>query len=908
MKLDAIKRIGLITVIAVLAVGLIATSPSVANENQIYDETPTEEELKEKTAYLHNETFEEDAMTMNTTIGEERYMTDWTYAEVRHDWYLDPPFAGDFRLEGEITIYTWIDISDVEGHTNVLDLHMYLYEDDSDEHFAHGYEEYDEARTVFNEYSVSTDIEGHNISAGSRLRVEFVIEASENYRKRLAFGDSEFPSRLEISTPTYIDTETLTPRDSDYEERYTFPIDPEDEDTIIHFNTSITDPFGGYDVKGVYLTVENSEETIFYREDMLLMEGNDTSYRLNYTYTWDYTGVPEGEYNVRVSAVDNTGYNYRYPDNPGDETYGGHLQSLEETIWIGAEWYSVNLRTIDSLNETIERAEVQVLRTLEDKIVVDTEGLTDDEGITNLSMRGGENLVRVQWQDVVVFNETVDVFEDVPREEPLNLSCEVYTPTYRVVDVANEPIENVNLHIAHPNGTTLRRITRNNGEVEAPQLPAGEYSVRSEWLTKVVNETTHGLTYNEMVEIEASVHYLEMQVHDEREKPVSDVHLTFRYDDTERVANAAITDMNGNATLRLPGTSDFTYDIESRWRGVSVGTFENKELTESRTEELPLEIYYIDIQAVDSVQDSHEGLNEAELRVYNEQIGSLANTADLDSNGKGEIRLPSGAHDLEIYWRGVEVSPPESIIDVQEDTEEEVIECKVYEVEFTFVDERGEPLEHARVSIEHLEGIDMLVEEITDSDGEMKERMPIEEWQINVKWYSTETYSGTFTVSEDEDSWDLEIQTDVRYLTITTTDKDGEEISDVHITVSKEDRIWSGYTEDGQITFRLPEDTYEIEGEFQSTYMLTHVDVNETAFITISEEPEETLTFQDYPIPFYRTNLFMFIGILIVIIAAIFYVYIRESGITIDEEDESGYIEEPLEDELSEEKEEDFLE
>ena len=873
-------------------------------------------EVKEKTAYLHNNTasVNENAgvLTMNTTIGEDQLLSEWTDdTEIVHDWFLDPPFAGNFTLTGETTINIWINIRAAEGHTNELHLFLNLYEvypNGNEEFIGTGDQNYEDTRTTFNEYSVSADIDTYEISAESSLRAEFVIESSDNFEKRVAFGDSEYPSRLEISTPTYLVPESVEPRDSDYEERYEFPIDPEDYDTTIHFNSTVTNPFGGYDVHAVYLTIVGSEGTWIYREDMELVEGTETSYALNYTYEWDYAGVPEGEYTVIVSAVDNTGYNYRYPDNPGDETYGGHLTSLSETIWIGAERYYVNLQTIDSLDQTMEGANVQILHETEEEIIVDRESFTDEEGITNMSLRGGDNMIRIYWENVVVFNKTVEIHEDVPEDDPLTISTEVYTPTYLVIDSEGEPIENVNIHIGHPNGSTMRRITGEDGTVEVSQLPgtqySEEYNVRSEWLTKVVDESTHELDSNEVIEIDADVYYLEVSVEDEREESVPDVHLTFRFDDTDRVANAAMTDIAGNATLRLPETFDFSYDIESRWRGVSVGSFEDEELTESRDLELSLEIYYIEVQAVDSAPGSQEGLGGAEVRAYNEMTGHLANTADLDSDGNGEIRLPSGEHEFEIYWRNVEVSPSESSIDIQEDTEQAVIECEVYEVEFTFVDERGEPIENARVTISDPEGTrtrDVIVEETADADGTIKERMPAEEWHLNVEWFDTVIYSDTFTTSADEETWDLELQTDVRYLTITTTDSDGEEISDAHVKLTRGDRIWSGYTEDGDITFRVPEDTYEVEAEYQSTYMLTSVDVNETTTMVISEEPEETLTFEDYPIPFYRTNLFMFLGLLIVIIATIMFAYDKTSLITLVEEEEQEEEDEFSSEEKSEE-------
>lgn len=746
-----------------------------------------------------------------------------------------------------------------------------------------------------------------------------------------------------------------------------------------------------------------------------------------------------------------------------------------------------------------------------------------------------------------------------------------------------------------------------------------------------------------MFEIEASVHYLDVNVHDERNESVSDVHLTFLYDDTERVANADLTSVDGDVTIRLPETDGFAYDILARWRGVDVGTTEGEELSGNRTVNIPLEIYYIDVHAVDSTEENAD-LNNASLRVYNQESGALANSVVLNSTGRGEVRLPSGEHTFQVYWRGVQVSD-ETItvvdgldeqritcdvydleVEVRDDVNQKIqnarveirhdgrllgelrtaedgitpkarfpeaqltirtswegmpvnettyfldqnsiddgsylINASVYQVDFTIEDHHGEELddasisllnessliasgsadgngtltmrlpggnhlttiewkdvmvyegtetieastgmtitvsdvyhvdfhaldseglevnrasvitsidgdqidsgmtedgvfgtrvptphgeagdvtvavrwrdvevyydtetvsgdsqveldlaiyyldyelvdaegdavENARIFVRHSEisegrnliadrvtdengetefrlprgeqtftarwkevtvaeeenfslsssdqmnksadvynldievvddrgepivgsevritypGVEKLYQsEHTDENGEAMARIPAAEWDVEVKWIDTQIYSGSFTVTEEEESRELQLQTDVHYLTIETTDKNGEELSDVHVKVISDDRVWSGYTENGSITFRLPElpegESYTVEGDFKTTYLLTDVNVNETDTIELgsTEDPEETMSIDDYPIAFYKTNLFMFIGILIVILAALVYAYRKSSEVEIEEEEEQETEEEEMLEEEQESEKESFEE
>jgi len=1230
------KKIFLFSAVALLLIGLAFSSSAVAEENamdnvEMNSDGLMEEDLKEKTIYFHNETGTVDGETvdtMNTTMGENHNIETSTDEMMWLDWYLYPSFASNFTLNGTASSYIWAETEDVTGDRNQLTIHMELIEipfgeEDPTTIVQAQSDTYEDVSTVFDEYSVSTEIDEYEVSAGSTIQAVIGVEGDGEFPKNVAFGDSEYPSRLELSTPTYIDVENFQLFNSTYEETYTFQL--ESDGDVMHFNSSVRDPFGGYDVHAVYLTVEGPEETVFYRENMELVEGDDTSYRLNYTYEWDYSEPEEGEYIAIVSAVDNTGYNYRYPDNPGDETYGGHLVSEEKEFWIGAERYHVNLAALDSEENPMEGAEIKVV---DDDI--ETEGVTDEEGIANISMRGDDNTVKVYWQDVLVNETVLEIDGDVAREDAIELNCLVYTPTYEVLDITHEPIQNVNLYVGHPNGTTMRVITSDQGEVKVPQLPQGEYQIRSEWLTKVVNQTSHQLDSNEHLTIHADVYYMDISVSDERGEPVSNVHITSRYTDTGRVADAALTDIDGKTTMRLPATTDFLYDLDTSWRGVSVGEEHDIELDSNTTLEIDLEIYYIDLHVEDSTPDNRD-LEDARLRAYNVETGALANTNITDEQGESGMRLPTGDHTFEVRWKGVlvaevteEVEQGEMIeiqsdvyyLDIKvedtenedvnnavveirhqgrlveqittntegeaprvtlptaefnvrirwrgvevyddtytlEDNEDTTIAALIYNVDFVLEDDFGEPLggasleirngadliasvgadshgeasmrlpqgthmteiewkhlivyedlqtidnsgemkivveevyhvnfqgldsedievnrasvlvfvngeqiasgrtdqdglyedriptpytepgevtievqwrdvevyeeihtieshrstedaveleldiyyleyelfdedgeavENARIFLRHseiVEGRDLIADRTTDEEGfiefrlprgeqtltarwkeiqvaqrdiEMSEnkrleiqadiyyldievfddrweelsgaevritypgveklyqsqhtdengeamsRIPAAEWDVQVNWRNTKIYSDSFEVSEEEDTWELELQAEVYYLTVVTEDKDGEELSDVHLRVMKEDRVWSGYTENGNLTFRLPaRDDYVIEAEYETTYMLTQVEVNETETLALQDTSEETLTFEDYPIPFYRTNLFMFLGLLILIIAAIVLGYTKISE-KIDEEQELEPIEEPLEEEEEEQE------
>ncbi len=928
----------------------ISTQEKITGEDLCSDS-----EIKEKTLYLHNQTTvinEEEVKTMNTTMGEDREITEWDDEEtIYFDWYLSPSFAGDFILNGSITMDIWIQLTDIEGHRNEVDLTMNLFEvgpdgEVFDEPIAVGFEEYENVRTVFDEYSISAEADEHLLSAESSLKVEITIRTpGDAVPKRIGFGDPGYPSRLSLETSTYIQIENMKVLDSDFNETYDFSFE---EDKTVHFNASVVNPFGGYDINRVNVTLVGPEGSVFYRIPMERVTGDNYSYRSNYTYQWNYSGQPEGEYTVIISAVDNTGYHHRYPDNPGDETYGGHIEKEERGFWIGAERYYVHFKTVDSSENILEDAHVSVYTEGEDDEYI-TSNFTDQEGVAKVLLREGSYTVRVYWQDVSVKETVYTVNEEIEYENAVELKCTVYEITYVVRDGRDEYVDNANIFLTHPNGTLIRAITDEEGRAEKNQMAGGEYVIRVEWLGREVKATDHHLDSDELLILDARIYYFDIQTVDEDGIPLSDVHASARFDDTHMLAQARLSDKEGTLTMKLPGTTeDYAYDLNFIWRGVEVGSMTSEPLEENRDILVELEVFYIDFYTFD---DEGEGLEEAEVQAYNIETGRFANSGITDENGRLTLRLPRGDHEISVDWYGIKVAELTETMTTDMDIID--INCSVFHVEFEMVDNRGGSLENSYVTASHPSGlliseqsdrqgyanmrlpaaeIDIEVEwkdivvysesvhissgdpirldshvyylniDVEDSEGEplgpvnvklnyedgqrlynsgytdeygeMEVRIPIGIWDIEIKYLQSIVYQGQHEVTSEENSWRLDLQTDVYYLIVITEDKEGENLEDVLITVKTEDRQWSGYTTEGGFTIRLPgRDNYLIEAYFKTTDHLTDVELYEETNITLRESTEETIIFDDYPMPIYRTNLFFIVLIIILLITSILFTY-----------------------------------
>ena len=728
---------------------------------------------KSKTIYLHNTTGSvyslTDVLTMNTTMGQSQNLTDWENNDETFEWALNQTLAGNMSLEGDAIFYIWAAQIGGENDDEVITFNVTLYDvDQIDSPMIGSSEKTYIIRTVFTEYAVPIGL-NHTLETEHTLRVVLTVSQSgANSDHSIGFGNSSYPSRLEIPTKDYIHPVSVSTLNYTYQQTTNFNASAANK--TIHFNTTITDPFGGYDIWDVLLTLEGPNGTVLDEVSMNKIDGTYTSYYSNYSYTWNYSAAPEGEYTVTIQAIDQTAYNYRYPDHPDDETYGGHLEAIQKTFWIGGEMFYVNFKTVDDIGAVMVNARVEI----RSAGVYITDNTTNTSGIANISLSAGSYNVTVYWQDVLV-NETVNVVvdQDIPIGSAIVLNCSVYYPTYRVVDVAYENVMSANLYIGHPNSTLLTLITGADGTIGLDQIPGGEYGIRTEWLSKEVNTTSQNLTSNNEFLINASIYYLTVTTKDSLDAVVPDVHVIVEFNDTKRTADAQLTDNLGNMTARLPGTqSGFGYDLTCQWHGVYVGGAINVNLTQNDTINITLEIYYVDFHTVDSMGFD---LEYTRLLAYTNETGGLANTAETDITGDATMRLPGGNHTVEAYWRGINVGT--HYFEVNGSVLPEIITCQVYHVIFNLTDSRGIELENAQIVASH-PVIGVLNSNITNSNGKAKTRLPGTTVDIDVQWRGVSVYSSSQLI---DSNGELDITCGVYYLSVKAVDDMGDPLENARI-------------------------------------------------------------------------------------------------------------------------------
>ncbi len=840
--LKNILIVGLIAMLIVSSMGGIYGYGQPYTTNEENSLTELDDVVKDKTIYLHNETGtvneNPDVTTMNTTMGVNQHITEWDQSEnIFFNWYLDPPLADNFTLLENTSLHIWMVQKDATGETNFATLYLDLFDvapDGSEVNLGTHSQYYGEVRTTFAEYSVRGAYE-HTFQPGHSIRAQLRIESNAQVSTSIAYGDSEYPSRLVVGTDTYIKPESMAVLDADYNESYTHPITA--NETVIHFNTTIIDPFGGYDIWGVFITLEGPDGIIFENIPMDKTMGTYTSYRTNYTYSWNYSDAEEGDYLVTISAVDMTGYHYRYPGNPGDETYGGHLESINRTFWIGAERFGIHFKTIDSLDEVMTDAVVNVYTVPGDEFVRGNK--TNEDGITNISLRQGTYTIRVIWQDMVVHLTTdYTVTNHISYDDPEELECDVYYPEYKIVDIAYQPVRSANLYIGHPNGTMFREISGADGSVRLSQMALGDYTIRVEWLGREVASAEHYLDGNVLMTIDASIYYLTIETVDTAGDPVPEVHVSIRFNDTDRVADAKLTDINGEVTIRLPGTqSGFGYNIDCYWRDVEVGEHRDLSLLANESLTITLDIFYIQLHTRDTLGFD---LENTRLVAYNVETGALANSGVTDESGLLTMRLPRGEHEIVAYWRGIHVAT--HIVYVTGSTYEEII-CEVYHVDFTTVDSREEILTGARVTVSHVD-VGFLSTSVTDMTGSITVRVPGAVLNVEVEWKGVIVYWEEHLIDANTN---IMLECAVYYVTVNVIDDLEYSVEGAVVNFYHQGVLLDSVTTDNEgITpeFRLPGTVMDLSVLWRSVEVYT-------GDMTLVEDTSITLQVAIYHVTFY---------------------------------------------------------
>jgi hypothetical protein len=599
--------------------------------------------------------------------------------------------------------------------------------------------------------------------------------------------------------------------------------------TTMNICANISDPYGGYDVEWVNLTVYDTMGVIVSGMNGVPMDrtsGSDTSPISTYQSEWNYSGWSAGVYDYEVWAVDNSGLTYYYyfsqfTFNPYDELGAG-------AFTIGLV-YNLTLHLNDSLGQDLGEAVINFDGKIE---------TANETGWADMVVFGNGTL-QVYWHDVLVHSSFIDAISNVT----LYVNCSVYAPEVIVVDVLGNPLPSAAVFFTYPDGEDLPVMLSNaTGSVGIiDQAPIGNNSLSVWWRGSQVFDGELDVQSNLPISVMCEVFYLSVSVLDPWGDALPFADVMYLTSEDRILLDSRLVDDAGVAEARLPNG---TYDIDVYWHGNIVATEMNIVLDGNKAITLIGSVFKVNITIVDDFDIAMVGAHVVA------STSSEVILSELTGDG-GVIHaiLPSGNLSIRTYWFGVMVSNLAVAVSSSADI---VVECSVIYIDVRPVDSRGIVLQGAQVSI--WAGNSLLDSDTIDmSDNTV--RIPAGQVRVEVVWNSCLVANETIEVDE---SGGLTIQCAVSYLTIKTEDAGNSPLSGVAVMIKAQDGKLLGYatTIGGLAEFRLVDQPVSVEARFATQYMMTPVDLTQKVNVTVSGDTNVTLSFDEYPPAFYMTNLF----------------------------------------------------
>jgi hypothetical protein len=545
----------------------------------------------------------------------------------------------------------------------------------------------------------------HTFNSSATIRFVLTINpgasgagVGSQYTNVTVFWDSYhlFDSRLILKTqnPMTIDSSATSdiarqPKDSFIDEG----------NTTMHFSASVSDPYGGYDIRWVNLTVKAPNGTIipgFDSEPMVRVTGSDAAPVSVYELSWDYGGMTTGIYTYHVWAVDASGMTYYYYF--AQLTFQPYDELLINTFAIGVT-YDLEVHLNDSLGLPLAGATVEY-----DGAAT----LSDDAGWAYLTVFGNGTMI-VYWHSVPVCESLITITSDTT----LYVTCSVFYPELRMVDVLSVPLPSASVFFEFPDDARLPvRISDTDGSIGViERVPVGDSAVSVWWRGSLVFDGVVTITDNGIQNVSCDVFYMTVHVTDDVGTPVILSTVTWFQSETHILIDSMFADETGTATSRLPSG---IYDVHVSWHGNDIGEASSIVLSSSAEITVIGQVCSVNIVALDTrgnpLQDAHIVVRSASEVIVSE----LTN-----ESGAIQVILPIGTLSVETYWCGKLANDTSIVLNGDANV---VLSCAVSYLEVKASDSDGKSLSGVEIVIKDSKG--MMLGYGQTVDGSIMFRLP----------------------------------------------------------------------------------------------------------------------------------------------------------------------------------------
>lgn len=552
----------------------------------------------------------------------------------------------------------------------------------------------------------------HAFSPGNTIRAAVIVNPGSTVSAQIWYDSSSFPSQAIFPSQNHVAVASVKTYFSNNTQTSTFP--PNYAQRLVRVKSNVTDPFGGYDVRGANITIlDPSSSAVVKSARMTQIAGGPASFSTVFEFNYTYpTNALSGQYNITVSATDN---NRHWVSGSGFFIIG-----LEQLY----EFY-----TIDSKGRALPGAQIII-----------TQSASQLPGYTNSSGYWGPVLlatgsfnVSVVWEGVVV-NSTSNFFVPFTNSTTLViLKCRVYDAVFTAVDSKGFPLASAPVSVTFANGsrTILPISTSASGSLNFNRIPYGTYSFQVYWQGILVDSSSVYVDSNAQFTLNSQVYYTSFKVVDDSGIPLKGAFIIVAQPNV--TSSLLTTNSSGSFDLnRIPVGS---YEIKVLWQSITVKTVA---LTVNLNFNmiLTVAVYHMKVDVVDSKGYALPGA----VVIMTPPNPSVLPQLILETNSSGFLSLdqiPGGLYSFQVMWQGVSVGSTQTNVASSGSL---TITSQVYYYAIRVVDNGGSSVANALVIVYNSpSGTPYTVVETNASGIAMLNQIPVGSYLIKVDYSTTYT-------------------------------------------------------------------------------------------------------------------------------------------------------------------------
>jgi len=410
-------------------------------------------------------------------------------------FYMAPDLAGNFRINGTFWVHLW---TNATGATPSAVFTITVYELKASGFRTVGSwtsgneklspEIYD-VNAVPGNSPLKFTVPSYTFQAGSSVALQITVKPGAATSVSVWYDSARYPSNVIIYSEDYARPVSVKTYAVDNSETNLFYYNWTESQRKVIVRANVTDPFGGYDVYKVNMTIlDPANNPVVDNVDMTRV--TDGLWRVRYEHVyeanWTYQSTAMlGNYTVKVWVIDNNGYYH----NLTYGTFEPFIEQRSHTFSIGiVVYYNPAFLVVDDVDDPLPKAQVYV--TWPNGTTETLPRYTAQNGFINLThVLAGNYKFTILWKDVVVLQKT----QYVDSNGPYTLKCQVYQLTVDVLGNNGVRIHGAYVIIYDEAGVGYGLETTDIAGRATFKLPAGTYEIEAHykadyWLTVVTTK------------------------------------------------------------------------------------------------------------------------------------------------------------------------------------------------------------------------------------------------------------------------------------------------------------------------------------------------------------------------------------------------------------------------------------